>query len=202
MESKPYPRRPIHRRDVQTIVEMSNIIGVSKWLLRRVGDELDECKEETRFSVPPEYPVGHRTIRRPPPPSRRTNRPHRTGLILTSSGFSWWKSLNHRMIWCLLSRTIGLIIGVSSREHVSQDLENPSAPNSPRGEGGHRMIRSPIGYFDAFWNSCNLCFLTWIWLVLRFFLLPSIFLSSIAYPELNLSKCAWILRPTQLCSSY
>ena len=29
-------------------------------------DELDKCKEETGFSVPPEVPVGHRIIRWPP----------------------------------------------------------------------------------------------------------------------------------------
>ena len=51
-------------------------------------------------------------------------------------------------------------------------------------------------------NPVTLCFsvfrfLTWIWFVPRFFLLPSDFLSFIAYLEQILSKCAWNLRPTQ-----
>ena len=56
--SKPCLRRPIHRRGVQFTMEASN---PNYWC-----DELDKCKEETRFSVPPEVPVGHRKIRWPP----------------------------------------------------------------------------------------------------------------------------------------
>ena len=53
--SKPCLRRPIHRRGVQFTMEVSN---PNYWC-----DELDKCKEETKFSVPPEVPMGHRKIR-------------------------------------------------------------------------------------------------------------------------------------------
>jgi len=54
---------------------------------------------------------------------------------------------------------------------------------------GIQIIRPHCHFFVS-------VFLTWTCFELRFFLLPSVFLSFIEGLELILSKCAWNLRPT------
>ena len=80
-----------------------------------------------------------------------------------------------------MHRTIQLHRSFSTASCILSELIWRLASVSP--SRGGRIIRSHSVFSVS-------AFLTWIWLYLRFFLLPSVSLSSIACLELNLSKCA------------